>query len=1085
MDSPLIFISYSRQDSEALDKVVRQLRVLESQGLARIWVDQRMDPGDVWRPAIREAIECASIAVLLISENFLGSEFIQKYELPRLLERSRQEALRLVPVLLSPCDWKAVDGLEARNLWPNGGSPLWSGRSPEEIQGKLAELTQWIRGLVSKQEAQKQSPPEMLQFLQSHAERIRRLDWEENWSAPVEVSWRESHFTDLEAEVESEEQKTLLPRLFEERRLRREQRLARALVRSRERFIILEGAPGAGKSVVLRQVARELLKEAMETVRKRGRQPFRIVLYLPLRGFRPKARPDADAVRQFVLDSLGADGALLRDLLGRPASHRQWLFLFDAFDEIPAVLSSTGDDNAVRDYAYALNDFIVRTPGCSAMVGSRHFRGPTRFGWTKYRILPLDDARRARLTKRYLHYGRKVEQLLGWLDSSAEGLPVFGTNPLLLAMLCAWFAQENKPPGHQHEVFNRFLDQRLSHHAGELRTRGLTPGDVRKAAEALAFCMSADTGLGMEPIHGELADSLRRRSLPAESLSDVLEVLGELRLAKRGTAPEGQPSFAFVHRRFQEFLATRWVQAEPARISTELLFTDYRWRETCVVLLQTASSPYFEELIAQAEATLDDMLALLQSDDEGPEEQTSTAPEPQEEDALEGGIYRVWPDGVRHLLELLQEGLRERLHEVPTSLRDTIGELVHLAYNNGSLVDQRDALSVAGLVPAPELEGLLISAFDSRSQVLADVAYVQASWLRRLPEPIADAVRGMLVERERSGQLSRLWHRTLAEVSRLPDSGGFIQLVQLLRRAAWGRSCLSIGWLLVTLVLSLQYEPPASIVPGVSTRPFGLIMSVFWALVQLPWHRHRESAKGSAPGEDPENFDFMVAMRAGLEGMAFLCSAALVGIPGSLAISMAFAVASWDAYVYLACRKGKWTTAWFLYPFWLGLVQNSVWRLWGRILIVVLPGVGLMLSLAWWFFLRQWDLAIVVSGVWIAVVCVLKFVWFKRGLPARLRRRKLWKEVEQIGANALEPEEIIQWLERFESREDRARFIRMMRSRSAVRPVRIGVLRHAIAERTSEWSVEVVDELYWLMTALQARREVVSNQHPSEEKAAS
>ena len=65
---------------------------------------------------------------------------------------------------------------------------------------------------------------------------------------------------------------------------------------------------------------------------------------------------------------------------------------------------------------------------------------------------------------------------------------------------------------------------------------------------------------------------------------------------------------------------------------------------------------------------------------------------------------------------------------------------------------------------------------------------------------------------------------------------------------------------------------------------------------------------------------------------------------------------------------------------------------------------------------------------------------------------------------------MIQWLSQFESVEDRVRFIRTMRTRGAVRPVRIEVLNDVIVEKSSKWSVKVLDELYWLMIALKAKR---------------
>ncbi|HEX9970665.1 MAG TPA: toll/interleukin-1 receptor domain-containing protein, partial [bacterium] len=67
MTKPTIFISYSHKDEEWKDKLVTQLGVLQQQDYLDIWVDTRIEGGDDWFQAIKEAIDATSIAVLLIS----------------------------------------------------------------------------------------------------------------------------------------------------------------------------------------------------------------------------------------------------------------------------------------------------------------------------------------------------------------------------------------------------------------------------------------------------------------------------------------------------------------------------------------------------------------------------------------------------------------------------------------------------------------------------------------------------------------------------------------------------------------------------------------------------------------------------------------------------------------------------------------------------------------------------------------------------------------------------------------------------------------------------------------------------------
>ncbi len=85
-----IFISYSHKDGEWKDRLLVQLRVLEKQGFLETWDDSRIKTGDDWFPEIEKALEEANIAILMISADFLASDFILGEEIPRLLENRRK-----------------------------------------------------------------------------------------------------------------------------------------------------------------------------------------------------------------------------------------------------------------------------------------------------------------------------------------------------------------------------------------------------------------------------------------------------------------------------------------------------------------------------------------------------------------------------------------------------------------------------------------------------------------------------------------------------------------------------------------------------------------------------------------------------------------------------------------------------------------------------------------------------------------------------------------------------------------------------------------------------------------------------------
>ena len=97
-----IFISYSREDVEWLKLLRKFLGVLEREGVISFWDDSAIKPGERWEESIRQALDAACAAVLLVSQDFLASEFITRYELPRLLSDAEREGKKIFWIPISP-----------------------------------------------------------------------------------------------------------------------------------------------------------------------------------------------------------------------------------------------------------------------------------------------------------------------------------------------------------------------------------------------------------------------------------------------------------------------------------------------------------------------------------------------------------------------------------------------------------------------------------------------------------------------------------------------------------------------------------------------------------------------------------------------------------------------------------------------------------------------------------------------------------------------------------------------------------------------------------------------------------------------
>ncbi len=136
-----VFISYSHNDAKWLKRLLVHLKPLVRQGSIKLWSDEKIQPGSEWREEIRDAIGQAKVAVLLVSADFLASEFIVNNELPPLLTAAKNEYAIILPVIVSPCRFKqtaSISKFQAVNS-PNNPLNAIPEAEQEEIFVKVAD----------------------------------------------------------------------------------------------------------------------------------------------------------------------------------------------------------------------------------------------------------------------------------------------------------------------------------------------------------------------------------------------------------------------------------------------------------------------------------------------------------------------------------------------------------------------------------------------------------------------------------------------------------------------------------------------------------------------------------------------------------------------------------------------------------------------------------------------------------------------------------------------------------------------------------------------------------------------------------
>lgn len=91
---------------------------------AEFWFDRNLVPGDEFERVIKDEIDQADLVILLVSPGFMASDFIEKVELPRIIQRGENDQLVVIPVLLEPTDWQDLPFLSVRQMLPGQPTPL-------------------------------------------------------------------------------------------------------------------------------------------------------------------------------------------------------------------------------------------------------------------------------------------------------------------------------------------------------------------------------------------------------------------------------------------------------------------------------------------------------------------------------------------------------------------------------------------------------------------------------------------------------------------------------------------------------------------------------------------------------------------------------------------------------------------------------------------------------------------------------------------------------------------------------------------------------------------------------------------------
>jgi TIR domain/Kelch motif len=184
-----IFCCYAREDQPLLIELKKHLRLWEHQGLIAIWTDTDITAGTNWQKEIRSHLNSAHIILLLVSPDFLASDYCSSTEMAHAIERYQSGKVEVIPIILRHCAWEDAPFSEIQVLPTNAEpviGPKW--HNPDEA---FTDIAKGIRQVAAHQvEATKQrqsedKQPRQAQNTQDHkAQEISNKQPEQSTTPP-------------------------------------------------------------------------------------------------------------------------------------------------------------------------------------------------------------------------------------------------------------------------------------------------------------------------------------------------------------------------------------------------------------------------------------------------------------------------------------------------------------------------------------------------------------------------------------------------------------------------------------------------------------------------------------------------------------------------------------------------------------------------------------------------------------------------------------------------------------------------------------------------------------------------------------
>ncbi|MER3435567.1 MAG: hypothetical protein C4288_19770, partial [Leptolyngbya sp. ERB_1_1] len=587
-----LFISYAHKDESLRQKLDTHLSVLKRQGVIDAWHDREIKPGTEWAKEIDKNLNTADLILLLVSSDFLASEYCYEREMTRAIELHDKKLARVIPIVLCSCDWEPAPfarlqglpivtggGIKPVNKWEDEDE-VWT-QIVKSIRKVAAEMKQWVEEVrlrCCQKILSQHSTIQLLNQTQITVDQLYVDVWLLNRSPRTfNVSGSK------------------MLRSFDLRNDRLglgdqiERNSGMTVADEKDRLLIL-GKPGAGKTTFLKHLAVDCSKGKF--------QSDLIPVLVELRRIQSADWKLVDA----IAEQLELDPQQVQKLL----EQGKLLILMDGLDEVLTSSFRRNVQNQVRDLAQeaqqAGNRFVLT---CRTQIIETIPQG-----FTSVEVADFNLGQVKTFVENWFRASGVIEIAQQWQAFSAAietnaALKELTVTPVLLSLMCWVFQDSGELPSQAAMLYRKGIRLLLEKWNDRKEISGWEVGDEVYQKLSLEQKEQLLTEVAAWKFENRKNSVLSEQKDLAKQIAKILKLadsrdgVAVLRAieAQHGLLVErADELWSFSHLTFQEHFTVQWLtQLSPEQLAEKI--ANSQWQEVVKQLVKSQPSDRLLELI--------------------------------------------------------------------------------------------------------------------------------------------------------------------------------------------------------------------------------------------------------------------------------------------------------------------------------------------------------------------------------------------------------------------------------------------------------------------------------------------------------